>query len=182
MTPTKLLLGQILVVFAIVIAGIWIATQWAAEMLAYQPELGPPWFYLHNLPVYHPWALFPWWYHFDAYAPHVFSKAGMLAGPRALGFLAAVLGSLWRARQSKRVTTARRAGRQIAISGRQAFSATTALCWASGAWTISAMMDLSMSWPLRRPVRARAWALSFRPCSPGPAQRSFMTSRVRTGP
>jgi hypothetical protein len=50
MTPTKLLLGQIFVVFAIVIAGVWIATQWAAEMLAYQPELGPPWFYLHNLP------------------------------------------------------------------------------------------------------------------------------------
>lgn len=106
MTPTKLLLGQIIIVFAIVIAGVWIATQWAAEMLAYQPELGPPWFYLHNLPVYHPWALFPWWYHFDAYAPHVFSKAGMLAGSTSvLGFLAAVFGSLWRARQSKRVTT-----------------------------------------------------------------------------
>ena len=44
MTPTKLLIGQILIVFAIVIAGVWIATQWAAAMLAYQPELGAPWF------------------------------------------------------------------------------------------------------------------------------------------
>jgi len=106
MTPTKLLLGQIIVVFAIVIAGVWCATQWAAAMLAYQPELGPPWFFLHHLPVYHPWSLFPWWYHFDAYAPHVFSKAGMLAGATGvLGFLAAVFGSLWRARQAKRVTT-----------------------------------------------------------------------------
>ena len=42
-TPTKLLIGQILVVFAIVIAGLWAATQWAAAMLAYQPELGPAW-------------------------------------------------------------------------------------------------------------------------------------------
>ena len=30
MTPTKLLIGQILVVFAIVLAGIWFSTQWAA--------------------------------------------------------------------------------------------------------------------------------------------------------
>ena len=43
MTPTKLLIGQILIVFAIVIAGLWVATQWAAAMLAYQPELGRPW-------------------------------------------------------------------------------------------------------------------------------------------
>ena len=43
MTPTKLLIGQILVVFAIVLAGIWFATQWAAAKLVYQPELGTPW-------------------------------------------------------------------------------------------------------------------------------------------
>lgn len=35
MTPTKLLIGQILVVFAIVLAGRWAATQWAAAMLGY---------------------------------------------------------------------------------------------------------------------------------------------------
>ena len=42
MTPTKLLIGQIIVVFAIVLAGVWFATQWAAAELAYQPELGRP--------------------------------------------------------------------------------------------------------------------------------------------
>ncbi|HEX7694884.1 MAG TPA: conjugal transfer protein TraG [Sphingomonas sp.] len=106
MTPTKLLIGQILVVFAIVIAGLWAATQWAAAMLAYQPELGEPWLIVGHVPLYRPWALFWWWYHYDAYAPHVFDKAGMLAG--ASGFLgcgAAVLGSLWRARQRGNVTT-----------------------------------------------------------------------------
>ena len=106
MTPTKLLIGQILVVFSIVVAGVWAATQWAAVMLAYQPELGLPWFRLGALPVYRPWALFGWWYHYDAYAPHVFDKAGMLAG--ASGFIgcgAAIFGSLWRARQSSYVTT-----------------------------------------------------------------------------
>ena len=80
MTPTKLLIGQIIVVFAIVIAGLWAATQWAAAMLAYQPQLGLPWFTLFHTPIYRPWAIFPWWYHYDAYAPQVFDKAGMIAG------------------------------------------------------------------------------------------------------
>ena len=106
MTPTKLLIGQILIVFAIVIAGVWAATQWAAAMLAYQPELGAPWLRIGDVPLYRPWALFSWWYHYEAYAPEIFDKAGMLAG--ASGFLgcgAAVAGSLWRARQSRLVTT-----------------------------------------------------------------------------
>ncbi len=106
MTPTKLLIGQILVVFAIVLAGIWLATQWAAARLAYQPELGPPILLLLKTPIYRPWALFPWWYHFDAYAPQVFDRAGEIAG--ASGFVgcgAAIFGSLWRARQQRHVTT-----------------------------------------------------------------------------
>ena len=106
MTPTRLLIGQILIVFAIVTLGVWAATQWAASMLAYQPELGAPWFAVRELPIYRPWALFAWWYRFEAYAPEVFDKAGTLAG--ASGFLgcgAAVAGSLWRARQSGQVTT-----------------------------------------------------------------------------
>jgi len=101
-----LLIGQILIVFAIVLAGVWFATQWAAAMLAYQRELGAPWFMAGRLPIYRPWALFGWWYAYDAYAPHVFDKAGMVAG--ASGFVgcgAAVSGSLWRARQRSNVTT-----------------------------------------------------------------------------
>ncbi|MFS0771221.1 conjugal transfer protein TraG [Sphingomonas sp. 1P08PE] len=106
MTPTKLLIGQILVVFAIVLLGVWAATQWAASMLAYQPQLGQPWAVAAGVPVYRPWALFAWWYHFGAYAEPVFDKAGALAG--ASGFIgcgAAIAGSLWRARQASNVTT-----------------------------------------------------------------------------
>jgi len=106
MTPTKLLLGQILIVFALVLAGLWAATQWAAAMLAYQPQLGRPWFTTFGVPVYRPWALFPWWYHYDAYAPRVFDRAGALAGASGfLGCAAAIIGSLWRARQRAHVTT-----------------------------------------------------------------------------
>jgi type IV secretion system protein VirD4 len=106
MTPTKLLLGQILIVFLIVTLGLWAATQYAAAMLAYQPALGAPWFRLGPLPLYRPWALFGWWYHFEAYAPQVFDRAGTLAGASGfLGCAAAIFGSLWRARQSRFVTT-----------------------------------------------------------------------------
>ena len=75
-------------------------------MLAYQSGLGRPWFSLGPLPLYRPWALFGWWYSYEAYAPAVFNRAGALAG--ASGFLgcgAAVAGSLWRAREAGQVTT-----------------------------------------------------------------------------
>jgi len=106
MTPTKLLVGQILVVFAIVILGVWAATQWAASMLGYQAQLGEPWALLFGVPVYRPWQIFPWWYHYEAYAPQVFDKAGMLAGASGfVGCASAIAGSLWRARQNRNVTT-----------------------------------------------------------------------------
>src|SRR4051812_10478668 len=85
MTPTKLLIGQIAIVFAIMALGLWAATQWAASMLGYQPQLGEPWFVAAHWPVYRPWSLFAWWFHYEAYAPAVFNRAGTLAG--ASGFL-----------------------------------------------------------------------------------------------
>lgn len=106
MTPTKLLIGQIFVVLAIIVASIWIATQWAAVQLAFQPELGPPWFVAFEYPIYHPWSIFPWWFSFDAYAPIIFDEAGAIAA--AGGFIgcgAAIFGSVWRARQSNNLTT-----------------------------------------------------------------------------
>ena len=106
MTPTRLLLGQMLIVFAIMIGGVWAATQWLAAMLAHQPELGAAWFHLGGLPVYRPWSLFLWWYRFEAYAPELFDRAGALAATSGfLGCAAAIGGSLWRARQARHVTT-----------------------------------------------------------------------------
>ena len=60
-TPTRLLAGQMLVVAAIAVAGLWAATQWAAAMLAYQPELGAAWFKVGGHPVYRPWQILSWW-------------------------------------------------------------------------------------------------------------------------
>ena len=62
MTPTKWLMGQMLVVFAIVMLGVWAATEWAAAMLGYQPELGAlwltssvAWFPTRAIPPSRPW-------------------------------------------------------------------------------------------------------------------------------
>ena len=119
MTPTKLLVGQIFVVFGIVILGVWMATQWAAAMLAYQPQLGAPWAMVLGTPIYRPWQLFGWWYHYDAYAPHVFDKAGALAGASGfLGCASAIAGSAAKACRvaiSKRVLVAELSPSRTAI-------------------------------------------------------------------
>lgn len=58
MTPIKVLVGEIFVIFAIVLLGVWAATQWAAAMLGYQVQLSAPWTIAFGIPVYHPWQLF----------------------------------------------------------------------------------------------------------------------------
>ena len=106
MQGTNVLFGQIAVVFGIVIAGVWAATQWTAAALGYQLRLGSPWFDFFSTPVYHPWRLFEWWFLFDAYAPRVFDTGGAIAGGSGLlGVVVAVGMSIWRSRQSRLVTT-----------------------------------------------------------------------------
>ncbi|WP_176042982.1 hypothetical protein [Burkholderia stabilis] len=51
MQGTNVLFGQIAVVFGIVIAGVWSATQWTAAALGYQLRLGSPWFDLLGAPI-----------------------------------------------------------------------------------------------------------------------------------
>jgi hypothetical protein len=84
-----------------------------ARRIDYQPQLGAPWFAIVSYPVYYPWRPFEWWYAFDAYAPDLFNEAGAIAAAGGVtGIIVAVIGSLWRARQNRLVTTAARpAGR-----------------------------------------------------------------------
>ncbi|KAG0760081.1 hypothetical protein G6F24_008588 [Rhizopus arrhizus] len=106
MQGTNVLFGQIAVVFGIVIAGVWGATQWTAAALGYQLRLGSPWFDLLGTPIYHPWKLFEWWFFFDAYAPRVFDTGGAIAGGSGLLAVVVAIGmSIWRSRQSHLVTT-----------------------------------------------------------------------------
>ncbi|MCE4568630.1 conjugal transfer protein TraG [Caballeronia sp. CLC5] len=106
MPATKILWGQIIAVFLIVLAAIWSATQWTAAALAYQPELGEPWFMALGWPVYPPYAFFWWWFSFDAYAPGIFQTGAYIAASG--GFVAvavAIAMSVWRAREAKNAET-----------------------------------------------------------------------------
>ena len=106
MSATKILWGQVFAVFLIVLAALWTATQWTAAALAYQPELGAPWFMLGDWPVYPPPAFFWWWFSFDAYAPEIFQTGAFIAVSGGLAAIVVAIGmSVWRARELKNAET-----------------------------------------------------------------------------
>jgi type IV secretion system protein VirD4 len=107
LSATKILWGQITVVFLIVLIAIWAATQWTAWRLGFQPELGQPWFELaRGVPVYLPPAFFWWWYAYDAYAPPIFVEGAYIASSGGFISIAVAIGmSVWRAREAKNVET-----------------------------------------------------------------------------
>lgn len=106
MNPTKILWLQVFVVCSTTLGFVWAATQWTAWQLAFQPQLGSPWFSLFGWPVYFPAAFFWWWFSFDAYAHDIFVTGGFIAGAGGVAaFVVAVAMSVWRAREVKRATT-----------------------------------------------------------------------------
>ncbi len=105
-SATKILWGQITVVFAIVLVTTWGATQWTAWRLGYQPQLGTPWTELGSLPLYPPPAFFWWWFSYDAYTPHIFVEGAAIAASGGFAAIAVAIGlSVWRAREAKNVET-----------------------------------------------------------------------------
>ena len=106
MSATKILWGQVITVFGIVLLTIWTATEWTAWRLGYQPELGRPWFELLHFPFYLPPAFFWWWYAYDAYAPSIFIEGAYIAASGGIIAAAVAIGmSVWRAREAKNIET-----------------------------------------------------------------------------
>jgi len=106
MPATKILWGQIITVLSIVLVCVWGATEWVAWRLAFQPELGAPWFRLFGFPIYLPPSFFWWWYGYDAYAPQIFVEGAYIAASGGLIAVAVAIGmSVWRAREAKKVET-----------------------------------------------------------------------------
>lgn len=106
MSATKILWGQVITVFTIVLLAIWSATEWTAWRLGFQPQLGHPWFEFLHFPFYLPPAFFWWWFAYDAYAPRVFLKGAAIAvSGGATGTVLSLALSVWRARESRSVTT-----------------------------------------------------------------------------
>ncbi|RZN31421.1 conjugal transfer protein TraG [Bradyrhizobium sp. Leo121] len=106
MSGTKILWGQVIVVGLIVLLAIWGATEWTAWRLAWQPELGRPWFELLGFKVYYPPIFFWWWFVYDAYAPQVFVEGALIATSGTFVSIAVAIGmSVWRAREAKKAET-----------------------------------------------------------------------------
>lgn len=106
MPATRILWGQVLVVFAIVLATNQAATQWIAWRLAFQAQLGEPWTIIAGVPLYPTPAWAWWWYFFDAYAPKVFYEGAAIAASGGFVSIAvAIAMSVYRAREAREVTT-----------------------------------------------------------------------------
>ena len=106
MTASKILWGQVLAVFLIVLLSIWSATQWTAASLGFQAELGAPWFTALGHPVYSPPSFFWWWFSFDAYAPHIFEQGGYIAASGSfISIVVAIAMSVWRGREARKAET-----------------------------------------------------------------------------
>ncbi|UKK94140.1 conjugal transfer protein TraG [Brucella pseudogrignonensis] len=102
----RILWGQIAVVLTIVFVMMWLATQWTAWRLAFQAQLGSPWFELAGWPIYYPPAFFWWWFSFDAYAPAIFTEGGIIAVSGGLfAIVAAITMSIIRSREARNVAT-----------------------------------------------------------------------------
>ena len=106
MNATRILWGQVLLVSCVVLAFVWAATEWVAWRLAFQSQLGRPWFEVFGWPLYQPPAFFWWWFAYDAYAREIFTEGAYIAASGGIAaVIVAIAMSVWRAREMKRVTT-----------------------------------------------------------------------------
>jgi type IV secretion system protein VirD4 len=106
MSATKILWGQVITVFTIVLLAMWAATEWTAWRLGFQSQLGRPWFELLHRPVYVPPAFFAWWFAYYAYAPRIFAEGAYIAASGGIIAAAVAIGmSVWRAREVKNAET-----------------------------------------------------------------------------
>ena len=141
MTPTKFLLGQM--IRGVCRCGgrrrVVCDRMGSLGILAFQRSWAHPGSRSSLSPFYFPWRLFEWWYAYDAYAPNLFNMAGAIAATSGFaGCGVAIVGSLWRARQNKNVTTygSSRWAQSQRRSRRQACSGLRA-CFSASSWPLS---------------------------------------------
>lgn len=90
----------------VTILSFWVATQWSAARLGYQPRLGPWILSMGHLRIYAPWRVFSWMYWYSAYAKSVFQTAFFIcAGGPLAGVAVLISYAVWRARKALIATT-----------------------------------------------------------------------------
>lgn len=100
--PVNIFYGHLFVGTLFILTSVWGTTQYVAYAFGYQEQLGLPWFYISNIPIYFPWSWFVWGYYFGPYAPWVFKTASWITyGSFLLMFAAMVLLAVRRARRTK---------------------------------------------------------------------------------
>ncbi len=162
----RILWGQIIVVFTIVLVMVWTSTQWVAFRLGFQPQLGNPWFDVAGWPVYYPPAFFWWWFSYDAYAPGIFTEGAFIATSGALFAIAAAFScrSSGRARRATSPPTVLRDGPRTRKSMLPDCSVPMTWSLAGTARTISGTTAPSMSFVSRPPDQAKASVSLCRRC------------------
>ena len=99
-------LVPLLLFVVVTLASFWVATQWAAANLAYQPRLGAGLFSVWGFKVYEPWAIFRWEYWYSGYAEGLFRTAFYICAIGPLIGVAVLIGyAVWRARKARVATT-----------------------------------------------------------------------------
>src|SRR3546814_17063809 len=78
-SATKILWGQVLVVFTIVLASVWSATQWTAAALGHQHQIGSTLFSAFDVPVYPPPAFLCRWFSIEHFQPHILQAGPCIA-------------------------------------------------------------------------------------------------------
>ena len=166
MSATKILWGQVILVGAVVLVFLWAATEWTAWRLAFQPELGRPWFSFlagRSIPaslllvvVCRSTPMRTTSSSKAALSPHP-AGSPLRRGGRHVG-LARPGG------QEASRPMAPLAGPSPEKSATPVFFDPDGVCSAAGIAPIFAMMARSMCCASRRPAAAKASALSFRRC------------------
>ncbi len=105
-TPGGLVLAPLAIILIACVIGCWCATEYVAEGLADQPQLGTPWCWIGGHAVYEPFDYFVWLNRWSAYAPHRFDLALFwLYGAVLGGIGVAIAFNVWRSRGSVVATT-----------------------------------------------------------------------------
>jgi type IV secretion system protein VirD4 len=105
LSAARVLWGQIIVVFLIVLIAVWSATQWTAWRLALAAARVPLVRTFETAGLSAAGSLLVW-YFYDAYAPHVFLEGGAIAASGGLiAIVVVIFMSIWQAREAKDVRT-----------------------------------------------------------------------------